>query len=1031
MENGKTTRTALITILGCVLLALILIGGTIQTGSSAHKDTADAVRSVSLMYLDELAGRREQVVEEKLNDNIKVINIAVELIESEDLNDLDHMRAYQRDMKKLFKLKRFAFVDEDSMVYTADEGIQNDIKEYSFDPVTIVRPEISIKNEKSLDKQVVIAVPIRDKKLSINGKQLVACFMEIDMNTMLQGVSMTPKNSATTFSNLYTADGVALTNTVLGGLAVEDNLLEALEKAQFDEGYTAAGVIQDFRSGKRGAASFTYNGIPETIDYVPVNGTNWQLTYLIQEKVISGRIDSISDGIVRRSVLQSVLAILVLGALFAFIIAQIRSNARLELEKETQDAENRVKQQEMEQRLSLQQQLLDQQAHQEEQGRMITALASDFRSVYYLDLDKDSGVCYQSRSDIKGLGVGEKFSFMEAVTAYCNRYVLPEYREEFMRFIQPDAIRQGLRESRVISYRYMINLDGKVSYEAVRIAGVRHPEERADHAVHSVSAGFADVDAEIRKEIEQQHALSDALAAAELANKAKTAFLSNMSHEIRTPMNAIIGLNSIAMNEPSASETVKDYLKKSGASAQHLLGIINDILDMSRIESGRMVIKSEEFSFSKCLEQVNTMISGQCRNKGLRYECRTIGKIDDYYVGDETKLKQVMINILGNAVKFTPEGGTVTFLIEEGQRFDKKAALKITISDTGIGMSKEYLPRLFDAFSQENSSATSKYGSTGLGMPITKSIIELMNGAIEVESEKGVGTTFRVLITLGESDHKDGTAADEGCLNPHEMSVLVIDDDEIALEHAQLVLGKVGISCDVALSGEKALEMVKLRHARNNDYDLLIIDWKMPGMDGVETTRQIRAIMGRGTPIIILTSYNWDEVADEAKRAGVDTFVAKPLFAGSVLDQFREAFRKKNAALLDRRADLKGRRVLLAEDVEVNTEIMVMVLSLREIEADTAENGKIAVEKFKSHPAGYYDAILMDMRMPEMDGLEATRVIRSLDRADAKEIPIIALTANAFDEDVQCSMQAGLNAHLSKPVEADALFDTMEKLIKA
>ncbi len=1031
MENGKTTRTALITILGCVLLALILIGGTIQTGSSAHKDTADAVRSVSLMYLDELAGRREQVVEEKLNGNIKVINIAVELIDSEDLSDLDHMRAYQRDMKKLFKLKRFAFVDEDSMVYTADEGIQNDIKEYSFDPVTMARPEISIKNEKSLDKQVVIAVPIRDKKLSVNGKQLVACFMEIDMNTMLQGVSMTPKNSATTFSNLYTADGVALTNTVLGGLAVEDNLLEALEKAQFDEGYTAAGVIQDFRSGKRGAASFTYNGIPETIDYVPVNGTNWQLTYLIQEKVISGRIDSISDGIIRRSVLQSVLAILVLGALFAFIIAQIRSNARLELEKETQDAENRVKQQEMEQRLSLQQQLLDQQAHQEEQGRMITALASDFRSVYYLDLDKDSGVCYQSRSDIKGLGVGEKFSFMEAVTAYCNRYVLPEYREEFMRFIQPDAIRQGLRESRVISYRYMINLDGKVSYEAVRIAGVRHPEDRADHAVHSVSAGFADVDAETRKEIEQQHALSDALAAAEQANKAKTAFLSNMSHEIRTPMNAIIGLNSIAMNDPTASDTVKDYLKKSGASAQHLLGIINDILDMSRIESGRMVIKNEEFSFSKCLEQVNTIISGQCRNKGLRYECRTIGKIDDYYVGDEMKLKQVMINILGNAVKFTPEGGTVTLLIEEGQRFDKKAALKITISDTGIGMSKEFLPRLFDAFSQENSSATSKYGSTGLGMPITKSIIELMNGAIEVESEKGVGTTFRVLITLGESDHKDGSAADEGCLNPHEMSVLVIDDDEIALEHAKLVLGKVGISCDVVLSGEKALEMVKLRHARNNDYDLLIIDWKMPGMDGVETTRQIRAIMGRGTPIIILTSYNLDEVADEAKRAGVDTFVAKPLFAGSVLDQFREAFRKKNAALLARRADLKGRRVLLAEDVEVNTEIMVMVLSLREIEADTAENGKIAVEKFKSHPAGYYDAILMDMRMPEMDGLEATRVIRSLDRADAKEIPIIALTANAFDEDVQRSMQAGLNAHLSKPVEADALFDTLEKLIKA
>ena len=533
-----------------------------------------------------------------------------------------------------------------------------------------------------------------------------------------------------------------------------------------------------------------------------------------------------------------------------------------------------------------------------------------------------------------------------------------------------------------------------------------------------------------KKELaESREALSDALSEAEHANRAKTAFLSNMSHEIRTPMNAIIGLNNIAMNDPTASEKVKEYLEKIGASAQHLLGIINDILDMSRIESGRMTIKKEEFSFSKALEQVNTMISGQCRDKGLNYDCLIKGKVDDYYIGDAMKLKQVLINILGNAVKFTPEGGTVRFVIEEGTRYDEMATLKFVISDTGIGMSKEYLPKLFDAFSQEDSSSTSRYGSTGLGMPITKSIVELMNGQIDVESEKGKGTTFTVTMTLGESDRKS-VDMEAGELNPHDMSVLVIDDDRIALEHAEIILGQIGIHCDTAESGWEGVDKVRIAHSRREDYNLILVDWRMPEMDGLETTRHIRALVGDDTPIIILTSFNWDEIADEAKAAGVDTFVPKPLFAGSVMDEFREAFRKKHEKLAHRTVDLKGRRVLLAEDVAVNAEIMVMVLNMREIEADLAVNGRIAVDMFASHEPGYYDAILMDMRMPEMDGLEATRAIRTMEREDAREIPIIALTANAFDEDVQRSMQAGLNAHLSKPVEPDMLFKTLEELIK-
>ena len=536
-------------------------------------------------------------------------------------------------------------------------------------------------------------------------------------------------------------------------------------------------------------------------------------------------------------------------------------------------------------------------------------------------------------------------------------------------------------------------------------------------------------DQEQKRELsESREAMKDALAAAENANKAKTSFLSNMSHEIRTPMNAIIGLNNIAMSDPAVSEPVKEYLRKIGASAQHLLGIINEILDMSRIESGRMTIKKEEFSFAKALEQVNTIISDQCHEKGLIYDCKMVGQVDDYYIGDAMKLKQVMINILGNAVKFTPEGGTVRFVIEEGSRFDRNAVLKFTISDTGIGMSEEFLPHIFDPFSQEASASNSRYGSTGLGMPITKSIVELMNGHIDVVSEKGKGTTFTVTVTMGESDRKQ--QVDETEVIPQDMSVLIIDDDPIALEHAEIILGQVGISCETAESGWEGIDKARIRHGRREDYNLIVVDWKMPEMDGIETTRQIRKIAGNDTPVIILTSFNWDEIADEARSAGVDTFVSKPLFASTVMDEFAEAFRRKNAALEERTVDLKGRRVLLAEDIAVNAEIMMMVLTVREMEVDLAENGLIALNLFKDHDPGYYDAILMDMRMPEMDGLEATRAIRSLPRDDAKTIPIIALTANAFDEDVQRSMQAGLNAHLSKPVEPEALFETLENLIK-
>ena len=1025
----KRKRITIAAVIGGIIVMAILILGTLWMGQSAKRDSETAVRSVSMMYLDELAGRREQVVAANLNEKVSEIRTALKLITAEDLRDAEHLQAYQMRVKELFNLERFAFVGDDDLVYTS-KGPRDEIDQYDIDFKGLDGPEITVKDPEAPDKKVLIAIPA---EIDYSGRQLIACFIQIDMKEMLAGVSMDPQKNGATFCNIYTHEGIALSDTVLGGLAVEDNLLEAMKIAVFEKEYSYDSFLRDFTEGNRGEVSFTYNDIRETLSYVPVEGTDWMLTYLIRESVISDNIGSVSDGIIFRSIVQSILTVLILLGIFAVIIQQTRRNARLLLEKETAEAESRVKQEEMEERIRLQDELLAQKEQQEEQTRMITALSSDYWSVYYLDLDHDRGVCYQAHEDLdEGFKVGDHFPYLESVTEYAKSYINEEYLEDFLAFVQPDNVKALLHERRVIAYRYLVHRHDKDTWEEVRFAGVRHPGERDDGQVHQVGACFVDVDVEARKSMEESQALQDALAAAETANKAKTVFLSNMSHEIRTPMNAIIGLDSLAMNDPGLSEQTRDYLEKIGTSAHHLLDIINDILDMSRIESGRMTIKNEEFSFSRMLEQVNTIISGQCRDKGLHYDCRTRGQIDEFYIGDDMKLRQVLINILGNAVKFTPEGGKVTFDIEDAARMDRKATLRFTISDTGIGMSKDYLPRLFDAFSQEETTAASKYGSTGLGMPITKSIVELMNGHIEVESEKGQGTTFTVTVTLGQSDHvASGPDADDMELRPHEMSVLVIDDDRIACEHAQLIMEQVGVSCETVLTGRDAVEMVRMRHARREDYNLIIVDWKMPEMDGIETTRQIRSIVGEHTPIIILTSYNWEDIEDEAREAGVDTFAAKPLFAGTVMDEFREAFKKKKASLIRETVDLKGRRVLLAEDVEVNAEIMMMVLSMREMEVEHAENGRVAVDMFRAHEPGYYDAVLMDLRMPEMDGLEATRAIRKMDREDAGQIPVIALTANAFDEDVQRSMQVGMNAHLSKPVEPDVLFETLENLIKA
>ena len=605
----------------------------------------------------------------------------------------------------------------------------------------------------------------------------------------------------------------------------------------------------------------------------------------------------------------------------------------------------------------------------------------------------------------------------------------PEDKDRVLREFNETITDRTGRKTYDVEYRLLTKNRGYRWYRAVG-----KPTRRPDGTPITYIGVFIDITGQkemIRELAQQRESLSIALEEANQANKAKTAFLSNMSHEIRTPMNAIIGLDNIALNDPDTPAKTREYLEKIGGSAEHLLNLINDILDMSRIESGRMTLKNEEFSFQKLLEAINTMFSGQCADKGLDYQCNIEGQVDEFYIGDNMKLRQILINILGNAVKFTPEGGKVSMQVERTAQFDGRSTLQFKIADTGIGMSEDFLPHLFDAFAQEDSSTTNKYGSSGLGMAITKNIVEMMNGSIHAESKKGEGTTFTVAVTLLDSDRNiSGESMEE--IHPQDMKVLIVDDDPVACEHAKLILEKVGIASEIACCGKDAIEMVTLHHARRDPYNLILVDWKMPEMDGVEATRRIREIIGNESAIIILTAYRWDDILEEATQAGVDSFLAKPLFAGTIMEEFISAMNRKGMGIRQRghKADLAGKRILVAEDVDINAEILSMLLDSKQAVTERAENGRIAVDKFAAQPAGYYSAILMDVRMPEMDGLEATRAIRAMDREDAKEIPIIALTANAFDEDVQRSMQAGLNAHLSKPIQPEVLYETLESLIK-
>lgn len=553
-------------------------------------------------------------------------------------------------------------------------------------------------------------------------------------------------------------------------------------------------------------------------------------------------------------------------------------------------------------------------------------------------------------------------------------------------------------------------------------------DDGAPLRTHAISRDVTDL---FDKQQQQQSMLKSALLAAEQASRAKTDFLSRMSHEIRTPMNAIIGMSAAAARSLGDDAQVADCIAKIGISSRFLLSLINDILDMSRIESGKVLLKNEKIPFEEFLNGVNSICYSQAQAKNIDYENHVDSDIDDYYLGDATKLQQVIINILSNAVKFTPENGKVSLSVRQMSKGKNDAVVRFVVNDTGCGISDEFVEHIFDPFSQEYAGTTTLYGGTGLGLAICKSLVDMMDGSITVRSIVGAGSEFTIDVKLGITEESKKRHLKNGVPNFTHLKALVVDDDIFVCEQAVITLKEIGVVSEWVDSGYKAVAQVEEKWARKEYYDLVLVDWKMPDMDGIETARRIRRIVGPDVTIIIMTAYDWSTIEHEAKLAGVNLLMNKPMFKSSLISAFETVLRgeQEKSTVIDQEFNFSGKRVLLAEDHPLNVEVAIRLLKWRGFEVEHAENGIQAVELYAREPEGYYDAILMDIRMPQMDGLQATHTIRHMSKDSAKTIPIIAMTANAFDEDVQRSKAVGMNAHLAKPIEPDLLFQTLYDLI--
>ena len=589
----------------------------------------------------------------------------------------------------------------------------------------------------------------------------------------------------------------------------------------------------------------------------------------------------------------------------------------------------------------------------------------------------------------------------------------------------------GINADRLIASNLMeLNKKDKISWTQEYLNNdsgeTRYLEITAYHTEFGSLKRIVIVISDRSEERKLQNALSSSLEIAKNANAAKSNFLANMSHDIRTPMNAIVGYSTLLIKDADDKNKVIEIGKKITYSSQHLLSLINDVLDMSKIESGRTSLNSDKVDVSEVINNISEIVQVQTKSKKQSFEIKTKGNIPPYIYADKLRLTQILLNLLSNAVKYTEKNGTISLVVEGYGNNGQTCHLRFIVSDNGQGMSSEFVEKIFEPFSRETNSMTNKIQGTGLGMSITKSIIDLMGGTIDIQSELGKGSVFTVdlIFSVPLDENDDNFFAD------HEITRVLVGDDEIDVtENIQSILSDAGLECDAAIGGLESVDKATRAYEDNNSYDVIILDWKMPDMDGVECVRRIRKEIGKDVPIFVLSSYDVSEIEDEAKKAGVDLFLPKPFFLSNfqrVLDTYYQ--NKANTEEEGNNSDdFSGVKILVAEDNEINAEIITELLDSIGIKCVIAEDGLEALRVFTEESPDEFDMIFMDIQMPIMDGYESARRIRASNNTRAKSIPIIAMTANAFEDDVKASMASGMNAHISKPID----FERLKSIIKS
>ena len=662
---------------------------------------------------------------------------------------------------------------------------------------------------------------------------------------------------------------------------------------------------------------------------------------------------------------------------------------------------------------------------------IIKALSEEFKSVYCIDTETGTIIPYRLnpmyQEELKSI-LKTEILWNILLKYYIDKYVVEQYREEMWNLFCTESLSKELLDKPSITHEYEMEKDGKKTiYQAKAIKMAEFTGNL------KIVIGFSDISEQREKQLKMQYALQEAFTAAEAANKAKSDFLANMSHDIRTPMNAIIGMTAIAESHINEKEKVIDCLQKITMASKHLLSLINEVLDMSKIESGKMELFEEPFNLSDLTENLLSIIKPQVQAKKHTLNFKFKNLKHEKVIGDSLRMQQIFMNILSNAIKYTPDGGKIELEFDEKPTQQKNiSCYEFTCKDNGFGIAEEYLGKVFEPFVRSSNEKISKIQGTGLGMPISRNIARMMGGDITVESKLGKGSKFKTSVFLRWQDEKESDLT-----RFRGKEVLIVDDLQSCRDTIRKLIKGIGMKCHTVGDSEEALICAIKRHEAGNDFYAIITDWNMPIMDGIALTKAIRERVSKTIPIIMVSAYDWKSIENEAYEAGVNEILSKPLFQSRLIRVFdnlqaaKEAKQPSTPLSNFNDMDLTGKRVLLVEDNALNAEIATEILNMTGVQVEWADDGKVALEMLKKNHIGYYNIVFMDIQMPNMNGYEATKAIRELNEPYFKNIPIIAMTANAFADDVQAALKAGMNAHIAKPLDFGMLEATLKKYIQS